>query len=255
MKLRGKSAIVTGASSGMGRAIAYQFAKEGGHVLALARRKEKLDELVASARDLEGRIVAYEGDVTEIDKISHIFDEAIKDFGKVDILVNNAGVMDDFSGAGDVVPEIYDKVFEVNVKAPLFFMKEAVNYFKEVGGGNIINIASIGGLNGGVAGAVYTASKHALVGLSRNTAFMYGKDHIRCNTICPGSVETEVGRGEFMQNIDKQGFECCSATHKLIPGVAKSEEIATIAVFLASEDSSFINGQHIVADGGWTAAF
>ncbi len=106
----------------MGRAIAYQYAKEGGHVLALARRKEKLDDLVTSAQGLEGRIIPYEGDVTELDKISHIFDEAIKDFGKVDILVNNAGIMDDFSGAGEVVPEIYDKVFEVNVKAPLFFI-------------------------------------------------------------------------------------------------------------------------------------
>ncbi|OPL08304.1 MAG: 3-ketoacyl-ACP reductase [delta proteobacterium ML8_F1] len=255
MKLKGKSAIVTGASSGMGRAIAYEYAREGANVLAIARRRDKLDELVLSAGGLEGRIVAYEGDVTALDTISHIFDEAIRDFGKVDILVNNAGIMDDFSGVGQVEEEMYARVFDINVKAPLFYMKEAVNYFKEVGGGIIINIASIGGLNGGIAGAVYTASKHALVGLSRNTAYMYGKENIRCNTICPGSVETEVGQGEFMQHIDKDGIECCGAVHQLIPKVAKSEAIATIAVFLASDDSAFINGQNIVADGGWTAAF
>jgi len=253
MKLKGKTAVVTGASSGMGREIAYYFAKEGANVLAVARRIERLNALVEETKDFEGKIVAYSADISDKEKVEGMIDEAIKLLGKLDILVNNAGMMDDMSGVADVSDEMWDKVFDLNVKAPFYAMRKAVTYFKEVGGGVIINIASAGGLFGCRAGAVYTAGKHAVVGLTKNTAFMYAKKNIRCNAICPGGIETEIGSGEFMQKINQEGAAICGSGLVLNPRFGKPNEIAKVAVFLASDDASFVNGQSIVVDGGWTA--
>lgn len=157
------------------------------------------------------------------------------------------------SGVGDISDEMYDKVFDINVKSTLFAMRKAVKYYEEVGGGVIINIASIGGLHGGIAGATYTASKHAVVGLTKNTAFMYALKNIRCNAICPGGIVTEVASGEFMQKINQEGATRTSIGLPLNPRYGKSSEIASVAVFLASDDSAFINGQCIQVDGGWTS--
>lgn len=253
MKLKGKTAIVTGSSSGMGREIAYYFAKEGANVLAVARRMERLNQLVEDTKDFEGKVVAYSADVSDKQKSEGMIDEAIKLFGKVDILVNNAGIMDDMSGVDETSDEMFDKIYNVNVKSIFYSMRKAVNHFKEVGGGIIINVASIGGLQGCRAGIAYTSSKHAVVGMTKNTAFMYALQNIRCNAICPGGIETEIGSGEFMQNINLAGAARASAGISANPRMGKSSEIAQVAVFLASDDSSYINGQCIAVDGGFTA--
>lgn len=253
MKLKGKTAVVTGASSGMGRDIAYHFAKEGANVIAVARRAERLNDLVEETKEFEGKIVAFSADITDKEKVEGMIDEAIKLFGRMDILVNNAGIMDDMSAVGDVSDEMFDKVFDVNVKAALYAMRKAVKYFEEVGGGSIINIASVGGLYGGVAGATYTASKHAVVGLTKNTAFMYAMKNIRCNAICPGGIATEIGNSEFMKNINQEGAARTGIGLVLNPRFGQPSEIARVAVFLASDDASFVNGQCLAVDGGWRA--
>ena len=253
MKLKGKTAVVTGASSGMGREIAYYFAKEGANVVAVARRAERLNELIEQTKDFEGRVVAYSADITNSQKVNEMIDEAIKQFGKMDILVNNAGIMDDMSAVGDVNDEMFDKVFNLNVKTILYSMRKAVKHFEEIGGGVIINISSIAGLYGGAAGATYTASKHAVVGLTKNTAFMYALKNIRCNAICPGAVATEIGNSEFMKNINMEGVQRTGIGMPLNPRTGEPSEIAKVAVFLASDDASFVNGQCIAVDGGWRA--
>lgn len=253
MRLKGKVAIVTGASSGMGKEIAYQFAKEGANVLAVARRADRLNELVEDTKDFEGKIIAYSADITDKEKVEGMIDEAVKHFGKLDILINNAGIMDDMSGVGDATDEMFDKVFNVNVKGAFLAMRKAVKYYEEIGGGVIINVASIGGLHGGIAGATYTASKHAVVGLTKNTGFMYARKNIRCNAICPGAIVTEVATGEFMQDINKEGAALTSLGLALNPKYGQSSEIASVAIFLASDDSKYINGQCIQVDGGWTS--
>ena len=253
MKLQDKVAIVTGASSGMGRDIAYLFAKEGATVYAVARRVDRLEELANSTKEFAGKIIPLGADLMKKEDAEMIIDVAIKEYGRLDILVNNAGIMDDFSPVGDVTDEMLEKVFALNVYAPFYTSRKAINIFLKQESGNIINVASIGGLFGARAGATYTASKHALVGLTKNTGFMYAKNNIRCNAICPGGVDTEVGIGEFMGNINETGMNIIMPNTVGNPRSGSGMEIATIALFLASEDSSFVNGQCIVADSGWTA--
>lgn len=253
MKLKDKVAVVTGSSSGMGREIAYLFAKEGAIVYAVARRVDRLEELANSAKELEGKIIPFGADLMNKADAEKMIDFAYNESGRLDILVNNAGIMDDFSPVGDVKDEMLEKVFALNVYAPFYTSRKAIAIFLKQKSGNIINISSIGGLFGARAGATYTASKHAVVGLTKNTGFMYAKKNIRCNAICPGGVDTEVGIGEFMGHVNEAGIEIIMPNTVGNPRSGSGKEIAAIALFLASEDSSFINGQCIVADSGWTA--
>lgn len=253
MKLQSKIAIVTGASSGMGRDIAYLYAKEGATVYAAARREEKLLELAESAKDFEGKIIPITVDLMSQKETEAMVEKVYKECGRLDILVNNAGIMDDFSPVGAVTDAMLDKVFQLNVFSPFYSTRKAVNIFLEQGSGNIINISSLGGLFGARAGAAYTASKHALVGLTKNTAFMYSKKNIRCNAICPGGIATEIGTGEYMSNINQDGMQMVMTGISGNPREGSGTEVATVALFLASEDSSYVNGQTIALDGGWTA--
>ena len=253
MKLKGKVAVVTGASSGMGREIAYVFAKEGAVVYAAARRLEKLEELAEKTKDFEGKIIPVSSNLINQEDAEKLIEYAYSDSGKLDILVNNAGIMDDFSGVGDANDEMMNKVFDLNVFAPFYTSRKAVNIFLKEGKGVIVNIASIGGLYGARAGAVYTASKHALVGLTKNTGYMYAKKNIRCNAICPGAIETDIGSGEYMKHVNQDGMNTIMANIGGNPRSGSPSEIAEIAVFLASDESSLINGQCLAADAGWTA--
>lgn len=251
MKLCGKVAVVTGASSGMGKSIALLYAKEGASVVAVARRKEKLDEIVEISKDYNGTIIAMQGDVSKKEDNEKMIDLAVKEFGKIDILVNNAGVMDDMMPVGEVEDELWEKVMSVNLDGPFYACRKAVNLMMQQGGGNIINVGSIGGLNGCRAGASYTASKYALLGLTKNIGFMYADKGIRCNIICPGGVESEIGVG--ISHPSEFGFSRVRLGMGNVPRSGSPDEIATIALFLASDDSSFVNGTEIVADAGWTA--
>ena len=251
MKLNGKVAVVTGASSGMGKSIALLYAKEGASVVVVARRKEKLDEIVEMAKEYEGKIIAMQGDVSRKEDNEKMIDLAIENFGKIDILVNNAGVMDEMMPVGEVEDELWEKVMGINLDGPFYACRKAVNYMVNQGGGIIINVGSIGGLNGGRAGASYTASKYALLGLTKNIGFMYADKGIRCNVICPGGVDSEIGVG--ISHPSTFGFSRVRLGMGNIPRTGAPEEIATIALFLASDDSSLINGTEIVADAGWTA--
>ena len=251
MKLCGKVAVVTGASSGMGKSIALLYAKEGASVVAVARRKEKLSELIEESKDYEGKIIAMQGDVSRKEDNEKMIDLAIENFGKIDILVNNAGVMDEMMPVSEVTDELWNKVISVNLDGPFYACRKAVNSMLKQGSGIIINVGSIGGLNGCRAGASYTASKYALLGLTKNIGFMYADKGIRCNIICPGGVESEIGVG--ISHPSEFGFSRVRLGMGNVPRTGSPEEIATIALFLATDDSSFVNGTEIVADAGWTA--
>ncbi|MDR0863281.1 MAG: SDR family oxidoreductase [Oscillospiraceae bacterium] len=250
MKLEKKVAFVTGASSGMGHAIALLFAKEGAEVIAVARRKDRLDALVADAAGFAGHIHATQGDVADAAGIAAVIDASVKQFGKLDILVNCAGVMDEMMPAGETTDELWDSVLAVNLKGPFILARAFINQVPEDGQGVIVNIASIGGLQGSRAGAAYTASKHGVIGLTKNIAFMYA-GRIRANAVAPGGVNTEIGVG--IKNPSPLGAKRASAGMSTNPRMGEAEEIANAVLFLASDDSSFINGTTLVADAGWTA--
>lgn len=251
MKLDNKAVVVTGASSGMGKAIVELFAKEGANIIAVARRRERLEELAASLKDAPGKVVPFPGDVSKEETMNGAVDAAVKEFGKLDILINNAGVMDDMSPIGDVKNEKIEQVFSVNVYGPMYSMRKAVQVFKAQGGGGVIvNIASLGALRT-VAGAVYNASKAALVSLTKNTAFMYMPDGIRCNAIAPGGIATEISSSMGVPNM--AGYGRVQKVLAAAPAPGSAEQIASAALFLASDDSSYVNGDVLIVDGGWNA--
>jgi NAD(P)-dependent dehydrogenase (short-subunit alcohol dehydrogenase family) len=251
MRLKDKVAVVTGAGSGMGRAISILYAKEGAKVVVSDINLDSAKAAVAEIETFGGTAVAVLTNVAKEEDIQTLIDTAVNTYGTLDILVNNAGIMDNFVPAGDMTDELWERIFAVNTTGPMRAIRKALPVFLKKGHGIIINIASAGGLMGSRAGAAYTASKHAVVGLTKNVGFQYAALGIRCNAIAPGGVNTNIGKTITQPN--KFGMERAMAGMNLNPRIGEPEEIAGIALFLASDDSSFVNGTVITADAGWTA--
>lgn len=251
VRLENKVAIVTGASSGMGEEIAKLFAKEGASVVALARRKEKLADLVEAIEAEGGTAIAVAGDVTNEEDVQAAIKTAVNEYGKLDIVVNNAGLLDKMTPVNEVTDDLWDAVFNVNVKGPMRFFRAALPEMEENGGGNFVTVSSMGALKCGIAGCAYTASKHAVMGLAKNVAYMYADKNIRSNVIAPGGVKTEMGTNSA--GVSELGMNRCQLSMANMPRMGEAEEIANLALFLASDESSLINGAVVAADAGWGA--
>lgn len=251
MKLEGKVAVVTGAASGMGKAIALLFAKQGAQVIISDINEEASQTAVAEVEKAGGKAVSISANVAKPEDIKQLIKKTVETYGTIDILVNNAGIMDNFEPAGEVEDDNWERIFAVNSTSVMRATREVLPIFLEKEQGNIINIASAGGVQGARAGAAYTASKHAVAGFTKNTGFMYAKHGIRCNAIAPGAVETNISSS--MTSISEFGMGKIQPGLELNPRIGKAEEIASLALFLASSDASFVNGTVIAADGGWIA--
>lgn len=251
MRLAGKVAVVTGAASGMGEAIAKLFAKEGAKVVVADLSADGAARVAGEIEAEGGAAVAVTADVTKEEDVQAMIDTAVEKFGTLDILVNNAGIMDNMMPVHELTDALWERVMAVNATGPMRAMRKALALFLQKGEGNIINVASVGGLAGSRAGAAYTASKHAVVGLTRNVAFQYATSGIRCNAIAPGGVQTNIAA--TITNPSQFGAERAGAGMALNPRIGQPDEIAQVALFLASDESSFVNGAVLVADAGWTA--
>lgn len=252
MKLQGKSAVITGAASGMGKAMAILFAQEGAKVVVADMNGAAIDEAVTEITAAGGQAVGVVANVTKEEDIRSMIDKAVSKFGTLDVLVNNAGIMDNFVAAGNLTDELWNRVIDVNLTGPMRAIRYALPIMMQQGKGVIVNTASVGGLFGSRAGAAYTAAKHGVVGLTKNVGFQYAKSGIRCNGIAPGGVATNIGTS--ITAPDPFGMAALNDGLKLARGdAADPSKIATVALFLASDDSSFLNGTIITADGGWTA--
>jgi NAD(P)-dependent dehydrogenase (short-subunit alcohol dehydrogenase family) len=253
MRLKGKVIVITGGGGGMGRAIATVFAAEGAHLMLGEWNEESLSETLDEIRRLGGKAGGVRGNVAVQADAEGLIEAAVSHYGRIDVLVNNAGVIDTNQGVGELTDEIWERVIGINLNGPMYTSRKAVQHMLRQGGGNIINIASAAGLGGGSAGAAYTASKHALVGLTRNTAWTYTNKNIRCNAICPGGVVTGMHKNMDMSKADPLGLERNMLYWGTMPRTLQPEEIAKLALFLASDDSSCISGDIICADYGWRA--
>ncbi|OMF38433.1 3-ketoacyl-ACP reductase [Paenibacillus sp. FSL H8-0548] len=253
MRLEGKVAVVTGAASGMGKAIAELYAKEGARVVVSDLNIEGAEAVATAIKSTGGEAIAVKTNVADLNDINAMIDTAVKEYGTLDILVNNAGIMDNMAAAGDVNDEKWDLIFDINTKGVMRAIRKALPIFLEKGNGVIINTASTGGFSGAHAGVAYTASKHAVIGITKNTGFMYAQKGIRCNAIAPGATMTNIAN--TINNVNEFGASRTKVTQGVIPRVGQAEEIAQVALFLASDESSFVNGAVIAADGGWTAGF
>ena len=247
----GRVVIVTGAASGIGRAIALRMAAEGAVVIAADRNAQRLEEL-RGEETLPGQVVRVQGDLATSEGVDAVV-TAAGAHGGADILVNNAGIMDWFLPAGAVDDETWDNVLAVNVTAPMRLMRAVLPGMLEQGRGAIVNVASVAGMSGGAAGLAYTASKHALVGMTRNTAFFYGPRGVRTNVVCPGGVETRIAEGGAVPRVP-WSFERLQTGFGRAQRTAQPDEIASLVLWLASDEAVNVNGAVIASDGGWTAA-
>lgn len=245
MKLADKTVLITGASSGIGEAAAVLFAREGANVVLGARRKALLDQLVAEIHQHDGRAIAVAGDVRDEAFSIELVRSALDEFGELDAAFNNAGIVGDMVSISEMKSETWRNVIDTNLTSAFFAAKHQVPAMKKRGGGSILFTSSfVGHANGGMPGmSAYAASKAGLVGLAQSLSSDHGADNIRVNALLPGGTMTE------MAGDDPSAHEFIANLHAL-KRMAAPEEIAQTALFLLSDQASFITGAAILADGG-----
>jgi NAD(P)-dependent dehydrogenase (short-subunit alcohol dehydrogenase family) len=254
MRLANKVVVVTGAGSGMGRAMAALFTAEGARVVAAEWNAESLKAVVDEVAAAGGVITGVEGNVALEADCDRIIDRAVQTYGRLDVLCNNAGVMDTNQAVAELTNQMWERVLGINLNGPMFLSRKAIPIMIGQGGGSIVNTSSLAGIGGGAAGAAYTVSKHGLIGLTRNTAFVYGPEGVRCNAIAAGAVETNIMASVDPTKMDPKASARYATWYAAIPGQLNAIDIAQLALFLASDESKMINGAIIPADAGWSAA-
>ena len=251
-RLTGKVALVTGAGTGIGRACALLFAREGARVAVAARRAEPLATVTAEMAKAGGETLAVQCDVTQVRQVQDAMRAIVGRFGRLDVVVNNAGALI-AATAEETSDADWDRIIDVNVKGTFLVSRAALPELRRTGGGSIINIGSILSLVGMKKRAAYCAAKGGVLLLTRAMALDHAHERIRFNCICPGLVETELIRGLFTGTPEREDLLRQRIEQIPLGRLGQPEDVARLAVFLASEESSWITGAALSVDGGFTA--
>jgi len=246
--LAGKVALVTGATRGIGHAIAIRFAAAGAAVMVVSRKQEAVDATVAQLQAAGARVAGRAANVSRPEDAALIVADTVKEFGGLDVLVNNAAANPVFGPVEDTGTDAFDKIMGVNVRAPFDLAKAARPHFIVRGGGVILNISSIGGVSPEPNLGIYSVSKAAIISLTQVLAKEWGKDGIRANAICPGFIKTDFSSALWQNEKILAHILRTQAISKL----GEPDDIATVALFLCSDAGSLCTGGVFLADGGYT---
>lgn len=246
----GKVALVTGGSSGIGRASAIAFAHKGAKVVVASRRAEEGEETVKLVKEAGSDGFFVKTDVTQAADVQAMVEQTISRYGRLDYAFNNAGIEQAPSPLNEQTEETFDQIIDINVKGVWLSMKYEIPQMLKNGGGAIVNMSSVAGLVGVAGAPIYVASKHAVVGLTKSIALEYAKEGIRVNAVSPGAIETDMF-DRFVKD-NPQAREQMTAMHPL-GRTGKSEEIANAVVWFCSDEAAFVTGQILALDGGFTA--
>lgn len=247
MRLKDKVAVVTGAASGIGRAIALLFGKEGAKVVIVDIDDKNGEETLRLIREQKGEAILIHADVSNAQDVERMTKATLQHFGRVTVLVNNAAYLKDFKPAVDTSEEEWERSIGVTLKGVFLCSKYVIPEMMKAGGGSIINISSVGGLVGFASYAAYCSAKGGVIQLTKSLAIDYGRSNIRVNAICPGPIDTPSSPETQDEKLHQWQREMT-----VLGRTGQPEEVAYAAPFLASDESSFITGSDLVVDGGWT---
>jgi dehydrogenase/reductase SDR family member 4 len=247
LRLDSKVAIITGSSKGIGKAIAKALGEQGARVVVSSRKQEAVDETTRELHHMGIDAIGIVAHMGDMDQVRNLAEETVRQFGNIDILVNNAAINPTFGPIIESDIKVFEKIMDVNVKGPLELSKLVHPIMKQHGGGSIINISSIEGLSPGLGLGLYSISKATLIGLTKVLAREWGADRIRANVICPGLIKTKFS--EALTSNEK--IVKLVMSKQSLPFIAEPEDIAGLALFLASDASSFCTGAVYTADGGY----
>ena len=247
---QGKVALVTGGTSGIGRAAAVAYAREGAKVVVAGRRAAEGEETVRLVREAGGEGLFVATDVSQAAQVKNLVDRTVQKFGRLDFAFNNAGIEHTPTPLLEQTEQTYHQVMDINVKGVWISMQHEIPAMLKTGGGSIINTSSVGGVVGFPGVDIYAASKHAVIGLTKSAALAFGQQGIRINAVLPAAIETEM----FERFVgDNDAFRNAMASMHPIGRVGRADEVADAVIWLSSDKSSFVTGHSLLVDGGFTA--
>ncbi|WP_287525641.1 SDR family oxidoreductase [Okeania sp. SIO2C2] len=244
-------ALITGGSSGIGRATALGFAKKGAKVVIASRRERESQETIAMVKEMGSEAIFVKTDITQATEVENLVNQTINTYNRLDYAFNNAGTEGILGPSIEQTEENWNQIINTNLKGVWLSMKYQIPQMLKNGGGAIINNASIFGLVGVPNGSIYCASKHGVIGLTKAVALEQAEAGIRINSVCPGVIQTDMNDRIFGKDDDSEGKVQMAAAHP-IGRLGKPEEVANAVVWLCSDAASFITGHSLTIDGGYT---